>query len=131
MTQNGLNFAPSLTVQFPRLRDLLNAVVYGSRGSLNAVAADLDVSPSELSRMLNRHPEQGDPRKLDIDDFVAILASTGDPRPLQWLAEKFTRSPEDVRAQAAQQLAALLPMVGALIEQAGGVDPIQPRKARR
>lgn len=129
MSQSPLNFAPALTVQFPRLRDLLVAVVYASRSGLHGVAADLDVSPSELSRMLNR--DQGDPRKLDVDDFVAILASTGDPRPLQWLAEKFTRTPEDLRTQAAQQLAALLPMVGALIEQAGGVDPIQPRKARR
>ncbi len=129
MTQAALNFAPPLTAQFPRLRDLLCAVVYGSRGGLNAVAGDLDVSPSELSRMLNR--AQDDPRKLDVDDFVRILESTGDPRPLRWLEEKFTRDPERVRADAAQQLAAMIPMIGALIQQAGGVDPVQPRKPVR
>lgn len=127
MTQAGLNFAPALTAQYPRLRDVLVAVVYGSRPGLKGVAAEIDVSPSELSRMLN--VDQSDPRKLDVDDFVAILSATGDMRPLHWLAEKFTRSPEDVRAQAAEQLQALLPMIGTLIEQAGGVDPA--RRARK
>ena len=112
--QAALNFTPPLTAQFPRLRDLLCAVVYGSRGGLHAVAADLDVSPSELSRMLNR--DQDDPRKLDVEDFVRIIASTGDPRPLQWLQEKFERDPERVRADATAQLAAMIPMIGALIE---------------
>lgn len=129
MNQSALNFAPALTAQFPRLRDLLCAVVYSSRAGLNGVAGDLDVSPSELSRMLNR--EQGDPRKLDVEDFVRIVASTGDPRPVQWLQEKFTRDPAKVQADATAQLAAMIPMIGALIEQAGGTDPIQPRKARR
>lgn len=129
MSQQRLDFTPPLTAQFPRLRDVLVAVVYGSRAGLHGVAADLDVSPSELSRMLNR--DQDDPRKLDVDDFVRIVESTGDQRPLQWLAEKFTRDPERVRADATAQLAAMLPMIGALIEQAGGVDPIVARKARR
>ena len=119
--QQPLNFAPPLTAQFPRLRDLLGAVVYGSRTSLNGVAADLDVSPSELS----------DPRKLDVEDFVQIIASTGDPRPIQWLQEKFLRDPDAVRADATAQLAAMIPMIGALIQQAGGADPVQPRKARK
>lgn len=129
MSQSALNFAPPLTAQFPRLRDLLCAVVYSSRAGLHGVAADLDVSPSELSRMLNR--EQDDPRKLDVEDFVRIIASTNDPRPVQWLTEKFTRDPDKVRTDAALQLAAMIPMIGALIEQAGGTDPVQPRKTVR
>lgn len=129
MTQSVLDFRPPLTAQFPRLRDVLVSVVYDSRAGLNGVAADLDVSPSELSRMLNR--DHDDPRKLDVDDFVRIVESTSDLRPLQWLAEKFTREPEAVRAAATAQLAAMLPMIGALIQQAGGVDPVVPRKSKR
>lgn len=77
--QASFDFTPGLTVQFPLMRDLLCAIVYGSRGGLKGAAGDLDISPSELSRMLNR--DQDDPRKLDVDDFVRIVYSTGDTRP--------------------------------------------------
>jgi hypothetical protein len=115
--QHSFDFTPGLTTQFPVLRDLLCAVVYGSRAGLKGVAGDLDRSPSELSRMLNR--EQDDPRKLDVDDFVAIVASTGDTRPVQWLIEKFLHNPEQQRATATQQLALILPSIIELAHQAG------------
>lgn len=128
MQQQPLNLSLSLTARFPKLRDLLTSVVYDSRGSLNAVAADLDCSPSELSRMLNRLPQQGDPRKLDIEDFVGIIASTGDVRPIEWLIEKFTADPERRRAQATEELARLMPAIAELIEQAGGKTPAKGRR---
>jgi hypothetical protein len=115
--QATLNFEPGLTAQFPRLRDLLVAVVYGSRRSLQGVAADLDLSPSELSRMLNR--EQDDPRKLDVEDLVRIIESTGDARPVHWLIDKFLRDPEQRKAEATEQLARLAPMLLELAHQAG------------
>lgn len=115
--QHSFDFTPGLTTQFPRLRDVLCAVVYASRAGLKGVAADLDVSPSELSRMLNR--EQDDPRKLDVDDAVAIVASTGDTRPVQWLIERFLQNPEERKATAALQLAQILPAIIELVHQAG------------
>lgn len=117
MIQAALDFAPGLTVQFPRLRDVCAAAVYGSRAGLKGVAADLDVSPSELSRMLNR--EQDDPRKLDVEDFVGLIRSTSDPRPVQWLIEKFLQDPEHQRASATAQLAQLMPAMIELARQAG------------
>lgn len=119
--QTSFDFTPGLTTQFPRLRDVLCAVVYGSRGGLKACAADLDVSPSELSRMLNR--EQDDPRKLDVDDMVAIITSTGDTRPVQWQIERFLHNPDERRATAALQLAQILPTVVELAHQAGIAAP--------
>lgn len=125
--QTSFDFTPGLTTQFPRLRDVLCAVVYGSRAGLKGVAADLDVSPSELSRMLNR--EQDDPRKLDVDDAVSIVASTGDTRPVQWLVERFLHSPEQQRAIAAAQLAQILPAVIELAKQAGaGASHVSKRR---
>lgn len=115
--QHSFDFTPGLTTQFPRLRDVLCAVVYASRAGLKGVAADLDISPSELSRMLNR--EQDDPRKLDVDDAVAIMASTGDTRPVQWLIERFLHNPEERRTMAAMQLAQILPVMIELAHQAG------------
>jgi hypothetical protein len=123
--QTSFDFTPGLTVQFPRLRDVLCAVVYGSRAGLKGVAADLDVSPSELSRMLNR--EQDDPRKLDVDDVVGIISATGDTRPVQWLIERFLHNPEERKVTAAAQLAQILPAVIELAHQAGVVMP----KSRR
>lgn len=124
--QTSFDFTPGLTVQFPRLRDVLAACVYGSRAGLKGAAADLDVSPSELSRMLNR--DQDDPRRLDVDDMVALLHATGDTRPVQWLVEKFLASPDQQRAQAAAQLAQVLPAIIELVHQAG-LEP--PHKHRR
>jgi hypothetical protein len=124
--QHSFDFTPGLTTQFPRLRDVLCAVVYGSRSGLKGVAADLDVSPSELSRMLNR--EQGDPRKLDVEDAVAIVASTGDTRPVQWLIERFLHNPEQQRAMAAAQIAQLLPALQQLAQQAGMVATPKARR---
>lgn len=124
--QHSFDFTPGLTTQFPRLRDLLCAVVYGSRGGLKGTAADLDVSPSELSRMLNR--EQSDPRNLDVELFIAIVASTGDNRPVMWMVDRFLHNPEQQRAAAAAQIATFLPSLIELCHQAG---ISLPTKARR
>jgi hypothetical protein len=119
--QTSFDFTPGLTVQFPTLRDVLCACVYGSRSGLKGAAADLDLSPSELSRMLNR--DQDDPRKLDVSDFVALIESTGDTRPVQWLIERFLHNPDQQRAMAAAQLAQLIPGLLELAKQAGVAIP--------
>src|SRR6185312_3431760 len=93
--QTAFDFTPGLTVQFKSLRQVLAAAVYGSRASLNGVASDLDLSPSELQRMLNRGI--ADERKLDTDDVEKIIASTGDLRPVHWMVEKFLQDPERMR----------------------------------
>lgn len=123
--QHSFDFTPGLTVQFPRLRDVLCAAVYGSRGGLKGVAADLDCSPSELSRMLNR--DQDDPRALDVEKMVGIIESTDDNRPVQWLIERFLSNPEARRATAAAQLAQLMPALLELAAQAG-VTTAKPRR---
>jgi hypothetical protein len=123
--QESLDLSLSLTTRYPHIRDLLAACVYGSRAGLQGVAADLDRSPSELSRMLNR--DQDDPRKLDVDDMVGIIRSTGDTRPIAWLQEKFLADPDERRAQATAQLVRLVPMLTELAQQAGIGQP----KARR
>lgn len=126
--QTAFDFTPGLTVQFAHLRDVVAASVYGCRSGLKGVAADLDVSPSELSRMLNR--DQDDPRKLDVEDFVGVIRSTGDTRPVQWLIETFLHNPEQQRAMAAAQLAQVLPAIVELAKQAGMVPASTPTRRR-
>lgn len=113
--QVEMDFEPGLTQQFPEFVDLLAAVVYGSRPGLSGVAADLDKSPSLLSRMLSRHAD--DPRHLPASDIPKIIAATGDRRPVYWLVEKFLEDPEVKRARALDYLAELMPQLQGLIKE--------------
>jgi hypothetical protein len=123
-TQLSLNFEPGLTARFKRLEDCCAHVVLGK--GLENVAGPLDMAPSELSRRLSAHLEAkaGDSnnRPLRVSDFVAILEETKDYRPIFWLIERFLRDPEAQRTHAIHQLAAVMPIVQSLLEQAG-VEP--------
>lgn len=98
--QLSLDFSPGLTAQFPE-----------------GVAGDLDMSPSELSKRLNRNADENLP--LRVQDAVRIIESTGDLRPVYWLIERFLRDPTARKEQAINQLADLLPTMIALVEQSG------------
>jgi hypothetical protein len=117
-TQLSLNFTPGLTVQFKTLTQVCAAVVYASRGGPAGVAADLDIAPSDLSRRLNPH-DGIDTRPITVEQLVGIIQSTGDMRPIHWLAEKFLTDPEVKRNQATEQIAALIPLLIELTRQAG------------
>jgi hypothetical protein len=119
-SQMTFDFQPGLTVQFKTLTEVCAAAVYGSRGGLSAVAADLDISPSDLSRRLTPSQHGSDNRPLTAEQVDGIVSSTKDMRPIFWQMEKHMQDPEAKKNQAIEQLAAALPMVLALIEQAGG-----------
>lgn len=112
--QLALEFEPGLTQQFPRYMDLIANVVYSSRMGLNGVAAHLDKSPSQLSRMLNKNPD--DLRHLPAEDIAGIIECTGDHRPIYWEIEKFLEDPETKRRRAIDQLSRLLPAIQAAVE---------------
>lgn len=122
-TQLPLSFEPGLTAQHRTLEDCLAAVVHNFRGGVEAVAAHLDMAPSELSRRLNAHVQakEGDAsnRPLRVADLIGIIEATADFRPIYWLAESFLRDPEAQRTAAIQQLGQLAPVLLALAEQAG------------
>lgn len=119
--QLSLDFQPGLTAQFRTLTQVCSAAVYSSKGGLSAVAADLDLAPSDLCRRLT---EDGD-RPITVEHLSGIVASTKDYRPIYWLIEKFLQDPEAKRLQAIQQLAQAMPIIQALVEQSA------PAKARR
>ena len=111
--QLKLDFEPGITEQFRTLKQCVAACVYGYRGGLGNVAAACDVSPSALSRMLNENED--DPRHLPIDFLTAIIATTGDIRPLQWLAAKFVPDEDTRRDVALTQLEKILPLLPGLM----------------
>jgi hypothetical protein len=51
------------------------------------VAADMDISPSELTRKLSDNPE--DPRNFTIDDLEKYLATQKDLSPIYYLLDKY------------------------------------------
>lgn len=117
--QMTIQFQPGLTAQFPELEDLCVAVVYGSRKGLQGVAADLDMSPSELSKRLANHREHSEPRPLRTKDLVGLIRSTGDVRPIHWLIEEFLEDPDARAAHAMEQFVSLMHTATAYAEQAG------------
>jgi hypothetical protein len=114
--QAEFDFQPGLTRQFPEFIDLMAAVVYGSRAGLSGVAGECDLSPSQLSRMLNRNPD--DLRHLPAYLVPKIIHATGDKRPVYWLMESFLEDPDAKRKRAIDDLERLIPTIQSLIESA-------------
>lgn len=107
--QLELDFTPGLTRQFPELLELVAHCVYSSRIGLNGVAAACDKSPSLMSRMLNRNPD--DQRHAWLEDLPRIIESTGDLRPIYWQIEKFMEDREAKRKRALDDLSNLMPEI--------------------
>ena len=124
--QLTLNFEPGLTERFSQWEDVIAGAVYASRVGLNGVAADMDMSPSELSRRLNRDSE--DVRPLRTKDAIKIIEITGDLRPVYWIVEKFLRDPEAVKQEALAQIPNLVKQLNTLLEQSGAIDKVRSIK---
>ncbi|MDE2098664.1 MAG: hypothetical protein KGL39_15525 [Patescibacteria group bacterium] len=109
--QLTLSFEPSVRQRFPTLRQCLQYVVLQDPRGIKAVAADCDLSESELSRRLTEKSD-GNPRSCDVDDvLVAVMHSTRSLLPLQWLAAEFGQDDESRRAAAVTTVESLLPQL--------------------
>ena len=107
--QLSIDFAPGLLEQFPMWGDVVRASVYGCGKPFKAVASDLDMTVSDLSRKLANNPT--DPAHFPLDRLPELLAATGDTRPIQWLVLRFLRDPEAHRKQALATIAQLAPVL--------------------
>lgn len=107
--QIEMDFTPGLTEQFPDFMDLISHVVYSSRVGLSGVAAALDKSPSLLSRMLNKNPDEQ--RHLPASDIDKIIAVTADKRPVYWFIEKHCEDQDTKRKRAMDEVVSLVPLL--------------------
>lgn len=98
-----LTIPPGLTAKFGTLLDLLAARTTNSTRPVKAIAADMDVSPSDLSRKLRAYP--GDPRAFSVEDLDAWIQATGDLTPIYWLVEKHVVMARDAREELLDRLA--------------------------
>lgn len=124
--QLTLSLEPGLLQRYPSLRASLQHSVLNDPRGLKAVAADCDLSVSELSRRLNPSPD--DPRSLDIDLFVEILTSTNDYSPLRWLIARFMPNDSMRRAVALQKLERMLPEIASVLREAKHEIPEKERR---
>lgn len=91
MSQLTLNFEPALPDRFPTLRAFVAHRSAMVSKPMKVVAADMDLSPSTLSRKLN--PAEGDTQRFNLDDLEAWLHSTGDAAAVvEYLAAKYMDS---------------------------------------
>lgn len=107
--QLSIDFTPGMLEQFPTFADCVRASVYGCGKPFKVVAADMDMSVSELSRKLANNI--GDNVHFPLDRLPELLAATGDSRPVQWLVLRFLRDPEAHRKQALATIAQLAPVL--------------------
>jgi hypothetical protein len=98
-SQLTLSFEPSLPERFPTLRSYVAHRTPLLAKSAKVIAAEMDMSPSTLSRKLN--PSDGDTQRFNLDDLEAFIDATGDaPAVIEYLAAKYMDSPDARKARA-------------------------------
>ncbi len=111
--QLTLDLDTSLVTAHRSLRDCVAAGIY--RRGLKAVAADLDLSPGNLSVALSDDPH----RKFGVDDLERYIQTTGDKSPIAYLLGKYMGDEAAARDQALGQVADLLAGLPAMLAAAG------------
>jgi predicted transcriptional regulator len=89
--QLTLNFEPTLPDRFPTLRAYIAHRLPLLNCSAKVVAAEMDMSPSTLSRKLN--PAEGDTQRFNVDDLEAYIKATGEASAVvEYLVSKYLDS---------------------------------------
>src|SRR5690242_7997933 len=86
-SQLHLDFTPGLAERHRSLKACVRQGAYSHPNPLKTIAADMDMSESELSRKLSENPE--DKRNLSCDDLERYIQATGDTDPIFYLVEKY------------------------------------------
>jgi hypothetical protein len=85
--QLTLNFEKGLADAWSSCREYVAYRVHHQGKPQKVVAADMDYSPSDLSRKLAQNPD--DSRRFTLDDLEKYMDVTGDTRPVLYLVEKY------------------------------------------
>lgn len=114
--QLTINFEAGLTESYSSCREFVAARVHQQGKAQKVIAADMDYSPSDLSRKLAQNPD--DSRRFTLDDLEKYMQTTGDTQPVLYLAEKYLADSSDEIASLERQLAFLR-------SQKGGVHAVK------
>ena len=91
--QLTLNFQPVITSVYATYREYVAARVHQQKLSQKHIAADMDYSPSDLSRKLAQN--ENDSRRFTLDDLETYIRVTGDKEPVIYLVEKYLSNCKD------------------------------------
>ena len=128
-SQLTLELQPDLLRRYSTLRQCVHHVALNYPRGMKALAAECDLSESELSRRLN--PSPNDPRSLDVNLMTQIMDVTDDYTPVHWLVARFLRDPEGRVNAAVEQLAQMVPHLMTLLAEAGISKPAGKRNGGR
>jgi len=97
--QIALNFERGLAECYGTCREYVAARVHQQGRPQKVIAADMDYSPSDLSRKLAQNPD--DSRRFTLDDLETYMKVTGDTKPVLYLVEKFLAqvNPDEIERQ--------------------------------
>lgn len=116
-SQLTIDFEPGLAERFPSCMDVVRAGAYRGKKPLKTIAADMDLSQSDLSRKLAENPD--DSRRFTVRDLERYIESTGDLTPVHYLVQRYLVPEQRSKGEAAiQMLADLLPEITELVRQA-------------
>lgn len=115
--QLKLDFEPGITERHQTLLSCVRECAYKAQKPLKAIAADMDLSESDLSRKLSGNLD--DPRRMTIDDLVRFVEVTGDTSAVNWLIEKFHLNDDQRQRRAASEFMKALPQMVAMAKAMG------------
>lgn len=101
--QLTINFDLTLTEAYDSCRELIQARVHQIGRQQKAIAADLDMAPSQLTRKLAQAP--GDSARFTLDDLERYFQTNSDRKPLHYLNAKYGRGPAVVEGLSDEELA--------------------------
>ena len=107
MNQLSIDFNPDVTKSYGRCVEYVAARVHQQGIPQKAIAADMDLSPSQLSQKLG--PTENSSARFTLDDLEHYVQATDDIEPIKYLVAKYLykRSPEDIKKQIAELQAQL------------------------
>lgn len=99
MEQLTIDLTPSITSVYATCVEYVAARVHQQGIPQKAIAADMDLSPSQLSQKLG--PKGQSSARFTLDDLEQYVAVTGDIEPLKYLAAKYLyrQNPEELERQ--------------------------------
>lgn len=92
-SQLTLRFESGMTEAFATCREFVDDRAHHQGRQLKWIAAEMDLSPSALSRKLS----QIDQSRLTLDDLERFIEVTGDTSPILYLVEKYLTDREAER----------------------------------
>lgn len=99
---------------FETLEDAFDHAINTCGWSKNSLAGEMGYSPAGLSKRLNQHPQENEPR-FTLKDMERFVQVTDNTLPIRYLAKKFLTRKEDEEKELLANLKQNLPQLKLLV----------------